>query len=148
MKYYKGKYRPKNIDKYKGDYRNVVYRSSWERQVFKYLDTNSKVKNWSSETVVIPYRCATDNKIHRYFMDIKFTDTKGQTYLVEIKPKAQTKPPKGKRKTKRFITETLTYAKNVSKWEAAKRVCEERGWIFQIWHEDVLKALGIRILYK
>lgn len=148
MKYYKGKYRPKNIDKYKGDYRNVVYRSSWERQVFKYLDTNSKVKNWSSETVIIPYRCATDNKIHRYFMDIKFTDTKGQTYLVEIKPKAQTKPPKGKRKTKRFITETLTYAKNVSKWEAAKRVCEERGWIFQIWHEDVLKALGIRILYK
>ena len=62
---YKGKYKIKKPEKYIGDYKNVVYRSLWERQAFKWCESNTRVKSWNSEEVVIPYKCKTDNKIHR-----------------------------------------------------------------------------------
>ena len=68
---YKGRYTVKNPQKYEGDPTKVVFRSMWERQVFKFMDTNPDVIKWQSEETVIPYRCKTDNKIHRYFMDVK-----------------------------------------------------------------------------
>ena len=34
------KYRPQNPEKYKDDPTNIIYRSSWELTVFKYLDSN------------------------------------------------------------------------------------------------------------
>jgi hypothetical protein len=40
----------------------------------------------------------------------------------------------------------MTYAKNISKWEAAKEFAEDRGWSFEVWNEDFLKSLGIKIL--
>ena len=49
MKYYSGRFRPKNIDKYDGDHTKIKYRSHWEMQVFKWCDTTSAVKKWSSE---------------------------------------------------------------------------------------------------
>lgn len=144
---YKGKFTPRNVSKYRGDITNIVYRSLWERQVFRWLDEQSTVHSWSSEEVVIPYRCKTDGKIHRYFVDIKMQLTDGKTYIIEIKPKKETIPPiNTKRKTKRYITEVMTYAKNISKWQAAEKYAAERDWVFQIWHEDTLKAMGIKIL--
>lgn len=146
-KYYKGKYRPTNPDKYAGDYNAITYRSSWERAVFKWLDHNPSVVKWNSEETVIPYRCKTDNKGHRYFVDVKIVFSNGQTYLIEIKPKKETQPPKAaSRKSKRYLTEVMTYVKNTSKWEAANRYCADRGWTFEVWTEDSLKALGIKIL--
>ena len=56
MKYYSGRFRPKNIDKYAGDYTKIKYRSMWERQVFKWCDEKPHVIKWSSEEEVIPYR--------------------------------------------------------------------------------------------
>lgn len=144
---YRGKYSPKNPAKYRGDPTNIVYRSLWERQTFRWLDECSDVKSWASEEVIIPYRCKTDGRIHRYFVDLKIEFTNGKTMLVEIKPKKETLPPKNPgRKTKRYITEVMTYAKNISKWEAAKEFAADRGWSFEVWHEDVLKDLGIVIL--
>jgi len=146
-KYYSGRYRVVNKQKYEGDYNAVSYRSLWERQVFKWCDENENVVKWSSEETIIGYRCKTDNKIHRYFVDLKIRFKTGQTYLIEIKPKKQTKAPKIKaRKTKSYITEVLTYAKNQSKWEAANEYCADRGWIFEVWTEDTIKALGIKLL--
>jgi hypothetical protein len=146
-KYYKGKFRPQNIAKYRGDFSNIVYRSLWERQVFKWCDINPNVKSWSSEEVVIAYRCRTDGKMHRYYVDMLIEFVTGQKYLIEIKPKKQTIAPQPKKiKTQKYLTEVMTYAKNLSKWEAAQSYCEERGMIFEVWHEDILKALGIRLL--
>lgn len=146
-KCYSGKYRPIHPEKYDGDYANITYRSLWERQVFKWCDENQSVVQWSSEETVVPYRCKTDNKIHRYFVDLKIKFKSGQTYLIEIKPKKQTQEPKVQtRKTKAYITEVLTYAKNISKWAAAKEYCADRGMIFEVWTEDTIKALGIRLL--
>jgi len=49
MKFYKGKYKVKHPSKYEGDFNNVVYRSMWERQAFKWLDETPSVIGWSSE---------------------------------------------------------------------------------------------------
>lgn len=144
---YKGKFTPRNPSKYRGDVTNIVYRSLWERQVFRWLDEQSNVRSWSSEEVVVPYCCKTDGKMHRYFVDVKMTLADGKTFIIEIKPKKETIPPVNPgRKTKRYITEVMTYVKNISKWEAAEDYAADRGWAFQIWHEDTLKAMGIRIL--
>lgn len=145
-KTYTGKYVVKNKKKYEGDWTNVYYRSSWERAVFKWCDTNPDILKWSSEETVIPYVCKTDNKYHRYFVDIKMT-TKEGIFLIEIKPECQTVAPKvPKRRTKKYIKEGLTYVKNRSKWEAAERYCKKRGWTFKVWTENTLKGMGIKII--
>ena len=66
---YKGRYSIKNTSKYEGDPSRCVFRSLWERQVFRWCDENPSIIRWSSEETVVPYRCKTDNKIHRYFPD-------------------------------------------------------------------------------
>jgi hypothetical protein len=146
--YYSGKFRPKNIAKYEGDYTNIRYRSLWERQALKWLDENPSIVSYSSEETIIPYRCATDNKLHRYFVDLKIKLKSGQIYLIEIKPKSQTIQPKKKRMSPKYLTEVMTWAKNQSKWEAATKYCLDRAWIFEIWHEDTLRSMGIKILTK
>jgi len=144
---YKGKFRPKNKDKYVGDVDAVTYRSLWERNTFRWLDDNDDVVGWNSEEVVIPYICATDGKRHKYHIDLWIKMKDGKTYLVEIKPKSQTKPPKKPtRRTRRYIKETMTYAKNQSKWKAANEFAKDNGVSFQVWTEETLKGLGIKIL--
>lgn len=145
--YYRGKYQVKYREKYEGDPSLIVYRSLWERQVFKWCDTTPEVVCWNSEETIIPYRCRSDGKMHRYFVDLKIVFADGKTYLIEIKPKKQTIEPRIQtRKTRAYITEVLTYAKNLSKWEAASEYCADRGWLFEIWTEETLKKLGIKLL--
>jgi hypothetical protein len=141
----KGRYIPRNIRKYRGDYKNIIYRSSWELKFMKYCDLNDSILEWGSEEVVIPYRSPLDNRIHRYFVDfyIKVEDMNGniKKYLIEVKPKRQTAPPpKPKRQTKRYISEVTEYAKNQAKWKAATEFCEDRQWSFMIITEDELKV--------
>tara|TARA_R110002153_G_scaffold121401_5_gene266960 strand:- start:877 stop:1374 length:498 start_codon:yes stop_codon:yes gene_type:complete len=145
MKTYKGKFTPVNKDKYAGDYTKIQYRSLWERHVMKWCDENSQVVAWNSEEVIIPYLCETDKRVHRYFMDflIKYKD--GRTVLVEVKPYAQTLPPKtGQGRARRtVIKEVTTYVKNHSKWKEAEKYTAARGWEFVIWTEKELTAMGI-----
>ena len=144
---YRGKYKVKKPEKYSGDFNNVIYRSLWERQFFRWCEDNDDVIKWSSESVIIPYRCKTDNKMHRYFMDVKVKFKNGKTYLIEIKPESQTQPPKQpKRKSKKYLKEVMTYVKNTSKWEQAEKYCFVRGGEFKIFTEKTLKSLGIRLL--
>jgi hypothetical protein len=146
MATYKGFFRPKNPAKYEGDFKNIVYRSHWEMQCMRWCDTNDQVLKWSSEEVVVPYYLPLDKKYHRYFIDIKYTTAQG-TFLVEIKPKSQTVPPKKpSRQTKRYLEEARTYVKNQCKWKAAEEYARDRGWQFVIWTEDTIKAMGIRLL--
>ena len=144
---YKGKYKVKNTSKYDGNPTNVIFRSLWERQFFRWCESNNEVVKWSSESVVVPYICKTDNKLHRYFTDVKVKFKNGKTYLIEIKPEIQTQPPKQQsRKSKKYLREVMTYVKNTSKWEAAEQYCDKRGWEFKIFTEKTLKSLGIRLL--
>jgi hypothetical protein len=147
--YYKGRYKVKNPHKYIGDVNNVVYRSSWERAAFKWLDENEDIVQFGSEEIIVPYVCGTDNKVHRYFVDLFFKTKEGKMYLIEIKPKKELTPPKnpGKR-TRKYIKESLTYVKNQSKWKAANEYALDHGMVFQVWTEETLKSLGISILGK
>ena len=72
---------------------------------------------------------------------IKVRDKSGniKTYLIEIKPSAQTKPPEiPKRKTRRYIQEVFTWGKNEAKWKAAIEYAKDRGWEFKILTEHEL----------
>ena len=146
MRSYKGKWKPKNLKKYAGDPAKIVYRSLWERNAFRYLDDNPNIVKWVSEEVVIPYICQTDGRKHRYYIDLYFETKEGDKYLIEIKPYNQTQPPKGTRKTKRLLNETLTYVKNQSKWRAARDFAKENGVTFMVWTEHELEGLGIKTL--
>jgi hypothetical protein len=141
---YKGWFRPKNPNKYKGNANNIVYRSNWELQVMKQLDANPNVLWWASEELPIPYVSPVDNKVHRYFPDFivrtKRKDGSEQTTIIEVKPYKQTIEPTRKRKTRTYLNEVVTYAVNVEKWKAAELFCKEHGWKFQIITE---KELGI-----
>ena len=139
---YSGRYQVKNPKKYKGDYTKVVYRSLWERNVFRWCDDNPKVKNWSSEEIIVPYYYDVDKKYHRYFVDLKIV-LEDKTLLVEIKPEKETAPPTGQRKTKQYVSEGLTYIKNMNKWEAANSFAKDRGWEFQVWTEKTLQQMKL-----
>jgi hypothetical protein len=137
--FHKRKFTPIFPEKYTGDPTNIVMRSSWETMFASWCDKNPSIVKWSSEETVIPYKCPTDNRIHRYFVDFKITVTTGKTYLVEVKPAAQCKPPvfPGKR-TQRYLVESLTFMKNQAKWAAATEFAKDRNWEFKIITEHEL----------
>lgn len=131
--YHKRLFKPIFPEKYSGDPTNIIMRSSWETMFANWCDKNPSIVRWSSEETIIPYRCPTDGKIHRYFVDFKITIKDGKTFLVEVKPAKQTSPPvyPGKQ-TQKYLTESLVFIKNQAKWEAAKNYCKDRGWEFKI----------------
>jgi hypothetical protein len=140
---YSGYYRPRNPQKYMGDYKNIVYRSSWECKVMSWLDNNPSIVNWGSEELIIPYKSPVDGKVHRYFPDfvvkVQSKDGKLRTMILEVKPKRQTQAPKQqKRITKQYINEVTTWGVNQAKWKAATDFCLDRGWEFKILTEDHL----------
>jgi hypothetical protein len=141
----KGRFKPKNPQKYKGDANNIIYRSTWEIKVMNYLDENPNVIWWGSEELPIPYYSPVDKKKHRYFPDfiakMRKADGTVMTYVIEVKPEKQTQPPTQKRKTRTYLQEAITYEINKAKWYAAEEFCKDHGWQFQILTE---KHLGIR----
>lgn len=139
---YKGLYKPKNPQKYVGDYTNIVYRSLWERKFMVYCDTNTYVKKWCSEEIAIPYLSPIDDKYHRYYVDflVEFQTKNGlEVFLIEIKPKKQCmEPQKGKKTTRRYLNEVKTWQINNSKWSHATEFAKKYNWKFKILTEDDL----------
>lgn len=138
----KGRFKPKNPQKYKGDPTNIVYRSSWELKLMGYLDAHDQVVQWASEEFCIPYRSPVDNRVHRYFPDFWVRKTDGSIVVIEVKPAVQSEPPKQpKRMTRRYVNEVFEYGKNQAKWKAAREYCADRGWQFEVFTE---RELGIK----
>ena len=133
---YKGRFRPHNSEKYKGNPTTIIYRSLWELKFMRYLDADKRVLEWSSEEFFIPYKDPSSGRVRRYFPDF-LAKTKEKTVIFEIKPYKQTlQPLKENYKTEnRFIKETLTYMTNNAKWAAATVYCAERKWEFKIMTE-------------
>ena len=143
---YKGKFTPTQSNKYKGDSRNIIYRSLWELKFMKWCDRNANILEWGSEEFFIPYISPLDNRPHRYFPDfymkIKESDGKIKRYVIEVKPMKQCIPPtKGKKQKRTFIREVAEYAKNQAKLKAARSFCEMRQLNFKVVTE---KELGIK----
>jgi len=132
------KWIPKNPEKYIGDVKNIVTRSSWETRTMNLFDTSDNVLLWCSEEFNIKYVSPIDNRVHRYFCDflvkMKKRDGTVGTFLVEIKPNAERYIPKTKNK-KQFLTEMQTYLTNQAKWKAAEAFCLEKGIKFLVLDE-------------
>ena len=142
---YKGRYTPLNPKKYRGNPTTIIYRSLMERRFMRYCDTHENIIQWNSEECVIPYVSPIDRRIHRYFVDfyMKVRTQEGtiKEYLVEVKPKKQTKPPPRTptKKTKRWYGEVKTWGVNEAKWKAATEFAKDRQWNFVILTEEHLK---------
>lgn len=142
---FKGKFKPKNPQKYKGNPTNIIYRSSYELKMMIWLDKHKEILEWSSEELIIPYISSFDNKVHRYFPDfwVKKINKNGEIEIniIEIKPYKQTIEPKKPNKiTRSFVNEVVTWKTNNNKWDSAKEYCKKRNWSFKILTE---KELGI-----
>jgi hypothetical protein len=140
---YKGKFTPKNPHKYRGDVNNIVFRSSWEYKLMKFLDDYDDVLEYGSEEIIIPYISPLDGKMHRYFVDfyVKLRDSSGkiQTYIIEVKPWVQTQPPvQKKRVTAGYLKECQTFAVNQAKWKAAEKFAQINGIQFKVMTEKEL----------
>jgi len=131
-------YNPSNPKKYKGNASNIICRSNWERRFCKWCDLSESILEWGSEEFFIPYLSPIDKRVHRYFPDfiIKVKESTGQikTYVIEVKPKKQTKKPT----SKSSLFECKTYAINQAKWNAAREWCADRLIEFKIITEDEL----------
>ena len=141
----KSKYKPSYPRKYKVIliilYVEVVVNAS-----FKWCDLNESILQWGSEEFHIPYISPLDKRVHKYYPDfiIKVKESNGEikTYVIEVKPKKQTKPPtRRQRVTKSYIYECKTWEVNQAKWKAAVEFCEDRKIEFKIITEV---ELGIR----
>lgn len=148
--YYQGRFKPRNPEKYKGDPTNIIYRSGWELKLMSYLDKHPHVTKWCSEEIIIPYRSPIDGRMHRYFPDFYVEqinkEKRKEKVLIEVKPYAQTQPPKVQntkrnKPTKRYLNEVKTWGINSAKWKAAEEFCKDRGYIFRIITEN---ELGIK----
>lgn len=138
--FYSGVYQVENKDKYIG-IKNPVYRSSWESRFCYFLDHNQNVLKWGYECLTIAYFSPLDNKMHKYYPDfvVELTDKTGvlKKFIVEVKPKSQTKIPKepknnNKKAQKRYLYEANTYVTNKCKWEAAEIYCQQHGMEFKL----------------
>ena len=137
------KWYPKNPHKYVGDVDNIIARSSWERKWMIWADNNPAVERWASEEIILDYISPVDNRPHRYFTDfaavIRNRDGVLNRYLIEIKPKIQTLPPKrGKRSQDKYIADLATYAVNQAKWAVAEQYCKKNNMTFMVITEDHL----------
>lgn len=143
--YIQGFYSPIHPEKYAGNSKQIVYRSSYELRAFKWCDLTESIVSWGSEEGWVPYRNPITGRVHRYFPDlfIKIKESNGEIkkYLIEIKPKRQTIPPNPtpKKKTKTWLNEMATYQVNQAKWEAAEKFCKENGITFKIITEQELE---------
>jgi hypothetical protein len=116
----RGLYKPQNPQKYMGDTNSIIFRSIWERLVFRFCDLHPSVKEWGSEVQRVSY--VFDGKHRTYYPDVyvKHVDSSGAVVerMVEIKPKAQFGLPLNK-----------------AKWAAARTWCARNNHEFIVLSE-------------
>ena len=140
-----GRFRPKNPGKYRGNPRNIIFRSSWEKDFMEWCDVSERVIWWQSEERRIPYFDPVTRKQRWYYPDFYIfferSDGTRQHELVEVKPLKQTKAPKKnpKKKTKLWVEDVKRYLTNQAKWRAACEWCESQGANFRLITENDIK---------
>lgn len=122
----------------------IIYRSSWEYKVCKFLDESSSVIRWGSECIRVNYFSIIDEKYHEYFPDFYCEYKVGDTIrkiVIEVKPKKDLTPPeKPKRETPKTLENyqraAKTYIKNMEKAKACKAYCDKCGMEYKFVTED------------
>lgn len=144
----KGRFIPKNPQKYVGNVNKVVFRSSWELMFMKWLDANNAVLRWGSEELSIPYinpiktaehqmKGGSGPIISQYYPDfiILYRDTAGNVKkeIVEVKPLHEATAA-----TAKSERDKMALAVNTAKWKAASIFAESQGATFRVITEKTM----------
>ena len=94
-----------------------------------YCDENNDIEEWGSEELIVPYISPLDRKRHRYFPDFYIKTKNGDKFMIEIKPKKFTKPPKAtKRVTKAFYMKLKNGQGIVQSGSCTRSLCQ-KTWL-------------------
>ena len=139
----KGRFIPKHPEKYLGNPERIIFRSSWEVRLFKWLDSTPAVLQWASEEFSIPYLHPFEKRVAQYYPDAlviykdKFGNLKKE--IVEIKPYKETVlTPKASDQDKYAL------AVNQAKWKAAADFAAKQGMSFRVITEVTLNPRPVR----
>ena len=129
-KYHQGIVDPKTCKKYYDSCKNdpIIYRSGLEYQFIQFCENSPSVTKWASEVLEIPYYSNLDQKQCNYYPDYVIENSKGVRCIVELKPYNQTVKPSVS--DSKWLKEQ--WIKNVDKWNAAKKFCDDHGLKFII----------------
>ena len=143
----KGRFIPKNPEKYVGNVHNILFRSSWEVTFMKWLDQNNAVLRWGSEELAIPYvnpiktDAAGRPAISRYYPDfiMMYRDSSGaiKKEIIEVKPFRETQLTPGMNERDKMM-----FAVNQAKWKAASIFAESQGATFRVVTEKTIYKNG------
>ena len=138
-----GYYKPSYPDKYKTNTKQIIYRSSWEFKLCKWLDLTPEVIEWASEPVSIKYFYTLDNKVHTYYPDFYFAYKKPDgriiKYIVD---------------TNMEVGQTINAIKGVLDWHyvrndgASFSILEGQRWFFIIGTVIILAVIAVIIAKK
>ena len=127
----KGRFIPKHPEKYMGNPANIIFRSSWELNLFKFLDNSSSVIRWASEELKIPYLHPIKQRMAFYFPDalVIYKDKNGtvRKEIIEIKPLKETVLT-----NKSSTYDRINIAINEAKWKAAIAFAQQHGLEFRV----------------
>lgn len=135
----KGRFIPKNPQKYMGNPSQIFFRSSWELTVMKFFDNSNSVLRYASEEVAIPYVSPKDGRVHRYFPDficqMMNASQQVEKWIIEVKPLKETKIEFAK-----TVYDKMALAVNEAKWAAAEKFAQLNGMKFIVITEiDIFK---------
>lgn len=127
----RGRFTPKNPQKYVGKVSNIIFRSSWELRMMQFFDNSPSVLQWCSEEFSISYKKPTDGRIHQYYPDfmVVYVDKSGITKreIIEVKPLKETVLQPGANERDRLV-----WLINQAKWEAANAFAAAKGATFRV----------------
>lgn len=133
----RGRFIPKNPDKYIGNPNNIIFRSSWELNVLKFFDSSSAVLKYASEEIKIPYLKPTDGQVHYYYPDFlvvyRTADGSIRREILEIKPAKEAVLERAK-----TTHDKIALAINAAKWAAADQFAKSNNMTFRVLTEHSL----------
>lgn len=147
-KYNQGIFKPLNRAKCKNPAnRPVVFRSSWEAQLFRWCDRNANVLEWSSEQHRIPYINPIKKVSMIYVPDVwvKIKNNSGdiEEQIIEVKPLSEV-PSFALARYKETGRKPSVYRQtmlliNNAKFKAAEHWCAAHGMKFILMTENEIK---------
>lgn len=104
----------------------VILRSGLEMKFVNYLENQSTITGWVSESLAIPYYSRLDKKQANYYPDFIIENQDGHKTIVEVKPYAQTRKPK----PNDSLWLKQQWIKNTDKWKACMEFAKSHDMKF------------------
>lgn len=113
----------------------VIARSGLEMKFIQYVENQSSITGWVSESLAIPYYSRLKKGMANYYPDFIIENADGHQTIVEVKPYAQTKKPRPQDSV--WLKEQ--WIKNCDKWKACMNFAKEHNMKFILVTEKFFK---------